>query len=294
MQILTRFIIVCALAAIIAPFSSRAADTDAQMKAREALRQKMGELEVQPAVTNTAPPAAVPSKAPKTKSKPAPAPEPVVTQPAPAPSQTVKTVPATPPPTRTVEPAPTPTPVPTPAPVVKTKPPKPAPAAKITPASGQVTASKPDSERVAKAREALQLKMQELNTQGGEATIASQPAAASQPPTTQPRPATTRTHEISSSSQPMTSSETSEALPTPPPRKRAPEADSKQPQKSKKPKETRPAPESRPMYALPKGPPPPVSAEKVAKLNALLQQYQADQLTPEQYHQERAKILAGP
>jgi hypothetical protein len=48
------------------------------------------------------------------------------------------------------------------------------------------------------------------------------------------------------------------------------------------------------LYALPKGPPPPVSSEKVEKLNALLQQYQADRITPEQYHQERAKILAGP
>jgi hypothetical protein len=47
------------------------------------------------------------------------------------------------------------------------------------------------------------------------------------------------------------------------------------------------------MFALPAGPPPPVSAEKVQKLDALLQQYKADQITPEQYHEERAKILAG-
>jgi hypothetical protein len=37
-----------------------------------------------------------------------------------------------------------------------------------------------------------------------------------------------------------------------------------------------------------------VSADKLQKLSTLLQQYQADRITPEQYHQERAKILAGP
>jgi hypothetical protein len=31
----------------------------------------------------------------------------------------------------------------------------------------------------------------------------------------------------------------------------------------------------------------------VQKLSALLHRYQADQITPEQYHAERAKILAG-
>src|ERR1041384_833070 len=89
MQILTKLLIVCAIAAIISPLSSRAADTDAQIKAREALRQKMSEL--QPMETNAAPSVVAPRKAPKTK----PAPTPVVTQPtpAPAPAPTVKTIP---------------------------------------------------------------------------------------------------------------------------------------------------------------------------------------------------------
>ena len=305
MRILARFIIFCVLAAIIGPFSSRGADTDAQMKAREALRQKMSELEV-PAVVTNAPTPAASSKAPKTKAKPAPAPKPVVTQPAAAPSETVRTAPAptpAPAPARTVE-QPS---APAPAPFVKTNPVKQPPVARTTPASGQMTASRPDSDRIAKAREAMEAKMKELNTQGGEATVASQPAAVSPPPANRPAatqptvakqrpPATTSTRapEISSTSRPITSSETSEPLPAPPPRKRAPEPESKQPKKSKKPRESRPTPESRPMYALPQGPPPPVSAEKLAKLNALLQQYDADRITPEQYHQERAKILAGP
>ncbi len=38
----------------------------------------------------------------------------------------------------------------------------------------------------------------------------------------------------------------------------------------------------------------PISGDKQARLNDLLRKYQADQLTPEQYHQERKKILAEP
>lgn len=42
------------------------------------------------------------------------------------------------------------------------------------------------------------------------------------------------------------------------------------------------------------GPPLEISSEKHDRLNSLLQRYKADQLTPEQYQTERAKILAGP
>jgi hypothetical protein len=38
-------------------------------------------------------------------------------------------------------------------------------------------------------------------------------------------------------------------------------------------------------------PPPPVTPEQEAQLHALLQQYLANQITPEQYQAERAKIL---
>jgi hypothetical protein len=41
-------------------------------------------------------------------------------------------------------------------------------------------------------------------------------------------------------------------------------------------------------------PPPPVSAQKEAALQALLARYMADQITPEEYQKERAAILAGP
>jgi hypothetical protein len=313
MQIVAKYFIVCVLAATIATISSRAADTDAQIKAREALRQKINELDAQTPVTNTAQPVATPSKPAKSK----PAPEPEVTTPTPTPApETVKTVPApAPAPTHTVEAPPTRTPPPAqgqaPAPVVKTtRPPKPKPVAKTAPApvpSGQVTASRPDSEKVAKARQAMEEKMRELDSQGGQ-PAASQPAVAiheTPPPTrpaveaSQPPPASTpapvyRAPQISSTSQPSVSAETSEPLPTPPPINKSAQSEPKKSQKANKPRQTTPTPEPLPRYALPAGPPAPVSAEKVQKLDSLLQQYRADRITPEQYHQERAKILAGP
>jgi len=41
-------------------------------------------------------------------------------------------------------------------------------------------------------------------------------------------------------------------------------------------------------------PPLPISPAKEAQLQGLLEKYKADQITPEQYHTERAKILAEP
>jgi hypothetical protein len=42
------------------------------------------------------------------------------------------------------------------------------------------------------------------------------------------------------------------------------------------------------------GPELPISGAKVQRLHALLQQYKADQITPEQYQAQRARILAEP
>ena len=48
--------------------------------------------------------------------------------------------------------------------------------------------------------------------------------------------------------------------------------------------------------ALEPMPPPslPISAPKAQRLQQLLEQYKADMVTPEQYHDQRAKILAEP
>ena len=41
-------------------------------------------------------------------------------------------------------------------------------------------------------------------------------------------------------------------------------------------------------------PPLPINASKQDRLAALLQKYQADQITPDEYHSQRAAILAEP
>jgi hypothetical protein len=41
-------------------------------------------------------------------------------------------------------------------------------------------------------------------------------------------------------------------------------------------------------------PPVPFSNDKQQRLDQLLKQYQADQITPAQYHEQRAKIIAEP
>jgi hypothetical protein len=53
-------------------------------------------------------------------------------------------------------------------------------------------------------------------------------------------------------------------------------------------------PEGGRQYQPLEGPPLPFSVEKQGKLAELLRRYRADEITPEQYHAERAKIIAGP
>jgi hypothetical protein len=313
MQIATKHVIVCVLATTIATLSSRGADTDAQVRAREALRQKMSELNAQPAATDVPAPSA-PSKPPESQPAAKQTPEPVATTPAPAPTpaETVKTVPA--PATHTVIEAPPTRMAPpgqaqAPAPVVKTTrqpKPKPTPVAKtpnnVPAPSGQVTASRPDSEKVAKARQAMEEKMREIDAQGTQPAVVSQPTVSQPPVATEPVRHDHRTPEIGST-QPRVSTQTSgahEPLPTPPPVtpvhkvNKSDQAKQATPSRPKRPTETKPGPAPQTAYTLPPGPPAPVSSDKVQKLNTLLQQYQADRVTPEQYQQERAKILAGP
>jgi hypothetical protein len=49
-----------------------------------------------------------------------------------------------------------------------------------------------------------------------------------------------------------------------------------------------------PAFPPVEGPPLPISAAKDQRLQELLRRYKADEITPEQYHQQRAKILAEP
>ena len=230
-----------------------AADPEVIAKAREALRQKMSELEAKPAsqpapAAKPAPAAAPPVVTPAPPAQPPPA----VAQPVPAP---------TPPPVAqplpaVAQPAPAPAPVPPPAaqPAPAVAQPAPAPAVQATPQPALVAPTPVDEATIAKAREALRQKMQQLEAQPPASTVA-KPGEA-QPQVTAIKPGAKPTAE------------------------KAP----------KKPASMKGA------LAFPpiQGPPPSISADKQQRLAELLRKYKAEEITPEEYHQQRAKIMSEP
>jgi hypothetical protein len=123
-------------------------------------------------------------------------------------------------------------------------------------------ATRPDSEAIAKSREAMRLKMNEV--------IAHEPAAPAYNPA---QPGSSRHEAVSAAEQ-------AAGHPAPAP--------------SKKAKRAAPAFQPTTSFQPIQGPPLPISTEKQQKLADLLRRYQADQVTPSQYHEERAKILAEP
>jgi hypothetical protein len=310
MQISRQLLLACAVAMCLTPALLRAYDNEAQIRARQALEDKMQQLDAQAPQTNSAPPAAVkkPARAKKPKKAPAPPPAPAAEKPAPP---VVKSTPAAPsyenPPAKPApeisQPA-TPMPVapassdqlhealhekmnetpttpaapvkPAPAAPVATKPAAPAAPVAKSPAPSEAApapmyspapvtpANTADSEKL---QEALDQKMRE-----NEAAA----AAANQAPVHASKPNKPASAEMAHTENPPET----HAAPTPAPKPAA--------------KPTHKSPE--PVVALPQlsGPPSSLSASKQQKLDELLQQYRADQLTPQQYHEQRAKILAEP
>jgi hypothetical protein len=135
----------------------------------------------------------------------------------------------------------------------------------------QTTPATPDAEAQAKAKAALEQKMSEMNQQNW-ATPPVAPAVAPAPAT--PPPLQT---------QPVAISPVKPAPPTIKPEAMTPpdQVSANYPGKVLV---------LQPILA----PPLPISAAKEAQLQGLLQRYKTDQITPEQYHTERAKILAEP
>ena len=229
-------------------------DPEAIAKAREAMRQKMAEMEAQ-----SAPAAAIPAQ-----HVPAVQPMPAAVAPAPAPA------PVVPAPPIVAQPAPAPTPVPAPTvqapPVVVQPTPVAAPAVQTAPQATLAAPTPVDSETIAKAREALRQKMKELETQPpAEATNVTSAVTKAAPET---KPIATQ----------------SQGSPTPPEAK---------PMAEKPPKKAGKVTGESSFLPL-AAPPPSVSADKDQRLQELLRKYRADQITPEEYHQQRAKILAEP
>jgi len=304
MQISKAFLFVCPALLCVAPLTLNAADSPEQIKAREAL-EKLYQSQP-PAVAPAAAPAPAPAVQPAPAPAPAPKPAKVEPAPAPAPAKAPDPAPAA------AQPAPAPSssyPVlvmPTPAdeaalekarealrqkmndlnaggqPVVAPVAPAPAPVAPtpapVTPAPAPVTPAP--------------------------APVAPAPAVVAAPT---PAPAVVETAAgptmvLPPSADPAAIEKAREAMrqqigqlppepaaPAVQPGAPAPQIYVAKPAPAAKPSA---APKGMPVFEPLQGPPVTISAEKQALLSALLQRYRADEITPDQYHAERAKILA--
>jgi hypothetical protein len=157
-------------------------------------------------------------------------------------------------------------------------------------APAYVTTPSNDSATSDKLSGALHQKMQEVGSQPTETTapmMATQkpakPAAAPKYAPTQPVYNTTATPAPTTAGNYAPLPQGSESHPN------LPEQPTPQPTMA----HNQPAPPSMNLPAL-SGPPSPLSPAKQQKLDELLQKYRADQLSPQEYHEQRAKVLAEP
>ena len=206
------------LAAVVLPLQVRGGpDTEEQAKMRDALRRALE----QPTAPESQPAA-----------KPAAAPQPAVVTPPPQPE-------------------------PTPAPVAAVAPPPVAAATATvvvaTPESFEAVPPPDDQASIARARELMRQKLQELQSAPAPtaAPVAPAPVAAVAPPPSAPKPAPV------AAATPAASIATSNFKPI-------------------------------------DGPASPFSASKQAKLSDLLARYRADSITAQEYHAQRAAIIAEP
>jgi hypothetical protein len=272
---------ICAIAVCSNFISVRADDTPAQAAARAALEQKMQQLDTQPAATTAETPPILVTPSGATQEQPAtptpaenPATAPIQSATSSQPSLDTSNVPTAeiiqhsmmPLPEENqpakISQAPAPPAITTPAPIET-------PAATTPPAEMQpAPATTPaDADHQAEALQALQQKMSELDNQ----QAATPPPAATeiQPP---PSPA---------------------VVATPPPEPVAPEIKTIVTPPQKKPDNVNYAGKELNLKPI-EAPSLPISADKEARLQALLAKYKADQVSPEEYHTQRAEILAEP
>jgi len=234
-------------------------DTEAQIKAREALEQKMKELNTQPATKTPAPAS--------TTAKPAPAP---VTKPAPAPTPVAKPAPA-PAPAPVTQSTPAPAPAPKPAPVAA--PAKPVPAPVVAPVAVE-------TKKKSSGKEPIFSEVPGPSTAGNVRTTQLEAAPAPVTPPVVAAPATPAQPAVVAAPAVVNQ-------PAPAPAPTQPEAPKVVTKSSAK------APKTggyQPLVA----PASPLNASKEAQLADLLSKYRADQITPEQYHAARAKIIGAP
>jgi len=247
-------------------------DSDLQTKAREELRRKMSEIDSAPATTAPAP-----------ASTPAPmTPAPVRTQAAPPPRMETPRQP-----------------VMNTAPVLAQTSPPQFPPSQVAPP--QIYIQQPSPERD-KAEQMLRQKMAELDAQQAASqpppkgsvrpmTMTPPPVAAAPPVATPPASddakARAEAEDVAKTERRLKAKADAKA-------KREAEAKAKEDAKMMKPQTaTFPVATQPPPLTQPPAMPATMTA-KEQRLDALLQQYRADQITPQQYHEQRAKIMAGP
>jgi len=254
MQVLKRFLIVCTALFGTGLISVAAPDTPGQAKAREALHKKMAELDRQGAAVET--PAPLATEAEK-KATPTPAP-----QPSPA----------------TVAPTP------------------PAPA--LFAAAAFATLPTPETisptEETARQREAVRRKIAELEAQEPATQTSPAPAATE----TVVKPLEKKAADVIEAEKEAAAAEAQRLAAETKAREEAEQAAAAEAGKQKAEggkKKTKTVAEVPPSSFAPlQAPPPAISGSKEAKLADLLRRYKADEIAAEEYHKQRASILAGP
>jgi len=277
MRISKTLVAFCAIALCAALVGNAAPDNEAQAKAREALRKKLAEegqtVPETPAIAPAAPsaPASPISSEPGQEDKLREALRQKIQELNQQEPAGVTTAPAA----VTPAPAVTPSPVAAPAPIVVTLPPA-APVAP-SPAFGPVVPSG-DVEHL---RQAMRRKIQELN----------EPSVAE---TTQTPAAAAQTSKTSDEQAELMRQRVRETIAEEQAREQAARsAAAAQPTVTEPPTEASPQPGAtgfKPIVA----PPSALSGSKEARLAELTRRYKADQITPEEYHTERAKLIAEP
>jgi len=152
-----------------------------------------------------------------------------------------------------------------------------------------IAAPAADPDKIALAREQMRQKLNAASGQENPATGATpQPVVTTAPPA-QPPPVGEQAPPAAEKPKKPVPTKPTVATTEPPPAK-TPAKPVKQPKQPT----AQMTPVQEATYKPLEGPASPVNASQRQRLDELLSRYQADQVTPEQYHQERAKILAQP
>jgi hypothetical protein len=318
MQLSRHLLMTCAVATFLTPTLVHAYDNEAQIRARQALEEKMNTIGAQTPAGTSAPPAVVAKPAANsvvTTTRPSAAQSDAVRQ---ALEQKMKEMQAQTPPTPPAPPAPPVKPKSAPrhvvaapkpeAPTVTIAPAMPAtpasapeisqpatPAAVTSPVVAAPTMAMPTTDNVSsdKLSQALHQKMTETASEP-----AVMPPVKPAPPVAMKAPPVQWNNTVTKPTAPPAPATPPVAVSAP---TYAPIPETSNVARPELPMTPTPEPvagqnQVTPFVNLPalSGPPSSLSAAKQQKLDALLQQYRMDQLTPQQYHEQRAKVLAEP